>query len=235
MFESEEFAVQQNFLRTFSDETRLFTDLLNLYEVTLTSLAGGTHTNTDYAVIALASLNLKSFNSTFDRLSKGYINDSEAILKKAIETFIAEAYFHEHTAHAERYMNGESINQITNRGNMVDDLDRIQATRQIFPTDYPNFFREYIYDVGYGNSNSVAHLDFDHVHRELGLEDDPTRWATTMVIGPRYHEAYMRIVLNRLVMFCSFQISYIIETYHLQRTEEYTRVFSEVRRLFMEN
>ena len=130
-------------------------------------------------------------------------------------------------------MNGESINRISNRGNMVDDLDQIQATRQIFPTDYPNFFREYIHVVGYGNSNSVAHLDFEHVHREIGLEDDPAVWATTMVIGPRYHERYMRTVLNRLVLFCSFQISYIVETYHIQRTQEFARLISEIQRIFM--
>lgn len=231
MYETEEQQVKQEFIRIFSEMNTLFSRVLLVYENTLQALTSVVQTNTDYAVIALASLNLKSFNSAYDRLSKGYMSDSEAIFKKTIEAFIAEAYFHEHADEAERYMNGESINRITNRHDMVVDLDRIQMTRQIFPTDYPGFFREYIYTVGYANSNSVAHLDFDHVHRELGLEDDPTTWATTMVLGPRFHEAYMRTIFNRLIMFCMFQISYIIHTYTLQQTDEFRSVFSEVRRL----
>lgn len=233
MFTSEETIIKDKFLQTFPTEVKLLTNLLTLYEELMYKVITPPEEQNKYCAALLAGLNLKSFASALDRLSKGYLSDSEVIFKKILESFLAEVYFYEHKTKAKEWINGKRIEKLeSSRKELARILDKINKEKNIFPTDFPNFFEEYIYNVGYVNSNKVAHLDFDFVHQELGLEDDPKLFATTLIVGPKYDKEFMRINLNRLIMFCMFQITYLKETFKISY-DPYKELFKQVTDLFM--
>lgn len=234
MFNAEETLVRNKFLETFSKEAKLFNDLLQLYEKLIYKVSTPPEEHNKYCAALLAGLNLKSFSSAFDRLSKGYLSDSEVIFKKILESFLAEVYFYEHLDKAKEWTQGKKIDSLeANRKEIARILDKINKEKNIFPTDFPNFFEEYIYGVGYANSNKVAHLDFEFVHQELGLENDPKLFATTLVVGPKYDKEFMKVILNRLTMFCMFQITYLKETFNIS-FDPYKDLFNQVTNLLME-
>lgn len=231
MFTKEEELVKTEFRRSFGSDADLLIEILKLFEILLLKTKTSLNEYNKYAAVILAGLNLKSIYSALDRLSKGYLSDSEAIFKKFIESFLAEVYLYEHTDKAKEWVEGTNLDRLgLNRREMAQALDRINEQRHIFPTDYPNFFEEYIYKVGYTNSNKVAHLDFDFVHKELGLEDDPAKFATTLVIGPKYDQAFMKTVILRLLMFTMFQVSYLKETFKLSYDNEHKSLLDSVVR-----
>lgn len=235
MFDSEEELVKNTFLETFPKEAELFNDLLQLYEQLIYKVKTPPEEFNKYCAALLAGLNLKSFSSAFDRLSKGYLNDSETIFKKILESFLAEVYFYEHLEKAKEWTEGTPIDKLENsRKKIARVLDKINKEKNIFPTDFPNFFEEYIYGVGYSNSNKVAHLDFELVHQELGLENDPKLFATTLVVGPKYDKEFMKVILNRLIMFCMFQITYLKETFNISYNP-YKDLFNQVTDLLMKS
>ncbi len=94
-----------------------------------------------YACIILFGLNFKSLTSAFDRLSKGYLSDSEAIFKKTLESLLSAMYFNEKPLTAKQWIKGKSINKLTqSRKSIAQALDKINNEKHIFPTDYPTLF-----------------------------------------------------------------------------------------------
>lgn len=229
MFEKEEKLVFDEYQKICSDEYLLILDACRLLENLIYQIKVPSENFGQYSCMILAGLNLKSINSAIDRLSKGYISDSEAIFKKFIESFLISVFLYEHPDKAELWIKGAKIEKLgINRRDMSRKLDSINSDKRIFPTDYPNFFESYIYEVGYVNSNKIAHLDFDFVHKELGLEDDPKFYATTLVVGPRFHNELMKIVSLRIMMFAMFQTSYLKETFKLNYDEKHDQILRKI-------
>lgn len=229
MFKKEEELVFNEYQKICRDEYLLILDACKLLENLIYQTKVPPENFGQYSCIILAGLNLKSINSAIDRLSKGYISDSEAIFKKFIESFLISVFLYENPDKAELWIKGTSIQKLKiDRRKMSQKLDLLNSEKRIFPTDYPNFFESYIYDVGYVNSNIFAHLDFNYVHKELGLEDDSRFYATTLVVGPRFHSELMKKVSLRIMMFAMFQTSYLKETFKLNYDEEHSQILQRI-------
>lgn len=231
MFTHEERLVENKFLSRFGNNAEIFKKLLVQYEKLLHKIKTSSNEYNTYCTAILAATNLKGFISTYDRLSKGYLGESEAIFKKVIEAFIAEIYFFEYPDQAKQWVEGKQIRKINNRKMMARALDKIQKEKQIFPTDYEQFFEEYIYGSFYSSSNNISHLDFIFVHKEIGLENDGTSYAQTFVIGPRFDDYYMEISMNRIMLLCLFQLSYL--EYSFKIAVDDNSIYEEARSVIL--
>ncbi len=233
MFNNEENLVLSKFKQAFAPKVDFVSRILKKIEQTLHSSATPKDNFSKYAGVILAGSCLKSLISSYDRLSKGYLTDCEALLKKSIEGFFYQAYFHENKNEAKLWCQNNTKPKL-NYYDLAVKLDKSQFISKFFPTDYENFFTEYIYRVGYTQSNRLAHLDFDMVHFEMGLEnEDQTQFATTMVLGPKYEFKMMKTTLNRLIMFSMFQLSLLLYITDQKGGEEYTSLFSELKKTFL--
>lgn len=225
MFADEERIIREQFLGSFQEIDILCQKLFSEYEGLLRKLPIKQEEPNTYCASILANANLKSFVSAYDRLSKGYLSDSEAIFKKAIETFLAEIYFFEHLEEAKLWMEGKKF---SNRRAFAQALDKVQKEGQIFPTDYEEFFDDYIYRVFYGSSNDITHINFAPVYKESFSED-----GKTIIIGPRFDEYFMKVSLNRIMMLCIFQLSYLESTFKVAVSDN--SIYEEARKHILAN
>lgn len=233
MFYKEEVLVRKEFLAHLKSKTNLLLKSLKIFETFLFTTKTPPDQYNKYCTVILAGHNLKSLYSAYDRLSKGYIGDAETILKRVLESLLAQVYFYENNDKAKSWINGTKIDKLEiNRREIAKKLDGIGLQKQIFPTDYNNFFEEYVYNIGYANSNKIAHLDFEYVHREIGLDDDPKHFATTLVVGPKYDFKFMEITLNRLFMFSMFQLSYFKLAFEIPDSRSYKILFTKMKKSF---
>lgn len=233
MFYKEEILVRKNFLKHLKHKSNLILKCLKLFESALYSTKTPPEHHNEYCSAILAGHNLKSLSSAYDRLSKGYISDAETILKRVLEGLLAQIYFYENNDKAKEWIKGTRIEKLEiNRKEIAKKLDEINLAKHIFPTDYKKFFEEYIYGVGYSNSNKIAHLDFEYVHREIGLDNDPRYYSTTLVIGPKYDLQFMEATLNRIIMFSMFQLSYFKSAFKIPDNRSYKILFSKFKKVF---
>lgn len=234
MFYKEELLVKREFKRSFNNKSNLLFKCLKIFESALFSTKTPPEKFNEYSTVILAGHNLKSLYSSYDRLSKGYISDAETILKRVLESLLAQIYFFENNNKAKDWIKGSKIDKLeVNRREIAKKLDKINSEKRIFPTDHNKFFEEYVYEVGYTNSNKVAHLDFDKVHREIGLDNNPKYYSTTLVVGPKYDSQFMETVLNRIVMFSMFQLSYFKSAFKISDNRSYRILFSKFKKVFL--
>ena len=232
MFTNEENLVSGRFNQTFAPKVDFVNRIFRKIEQSLQNSKTPRNDFAKYAGIMLAGSCFKSLISTLDRLSKGYLTDCEALLKKSIEGFFYQAYFHENQKEAELWCQNNKKPEL-NYYDLAIQLDKIQFVNKFFPTNHDNFFTEYIYKVGYFQSNRLAHLDFDMVHFEMGLEnEDQTQFASTMVLGPKFEKTMMETTLNRLIMFSMFQLSLLLYMTEQKGDKEYERFFVELHKTF---
>lgn len=233
MFFKEELIVRREFLKNFRNVSKILLRCLKIIESDFASIKVTPDSYSEYSAALLATHNLKSLYSSYDRLSRGYMSDAETILKRVIEAFLAQVYFFENNDKARDWLKGIKIGKLEiNRRKMAKTLDNLSLTKQIFPTDYEKFFEEYIYKVGYSGSNKIAHLDFDYVHKEVNLDSHPKYYATSLVIGPKYDPKFMEVILNRLLIFSMFQLSYIRTAFKLPDSRSYKILFTKFRKIF---
>lgn len=226
MFAKEENTIKKQFLSRFKEIDTLCQKLFSEYESLLHKLPIKQEEHNTYCAAILANANLKSFVSVYDRLSKGYLSDSEAIFKKVIETFLAGIYFFEHPAEAKLWTEGKAISN--RRRTFAQALDKMQQEKQIFPTDFEEFFDTYIYDVFYKSSNTIVHLDFGPVYTESFSED-----GGTLIIGPRFDEDFMKVSLNRIMMLCIFQLSFLETSFKVAVSDN--SIYEEARKHILAN
>lgn len=237
IFDNEEKLVNEQFVSKFGENIKLLNEELELLsDIVITSRTKDDAFN-KYALVMLAGLNLKGIIGAYDRLNKGYLADSETLFKRVIEGLLAEVYLDNNPEEAKKWCSNEiKLSKLeNNRENLAKKLDELNKTKQFFKTDMEDFFQEYIYKVGYRNANSVAHMDFESVHTEMGRESgDPTKFAHTLILGPNFNESFMRISLNRLIMFTMFQISYLSDATNYNDKIRVNTVFNKVYKLFSE-
>lgn len=235
MFYKEEAFVRREFLKHLKSKRNLLFKCLKIFKSSLYSTKTPPERYNEYCTAILAGHNLKSLYSAYDRLSKGYISDAETILKRILESLLAQIYFFENNDKAKDWVKGTKIDKLeTNRKEIAKVLDKINSEKHIFPTDHNKFFEEYVYGVGYSNSNKIAHLDFDYVHREICLDNDPRYYSTTLVIGPKYDLQFMEITLNRIVMFSMFQFSYFKSAFKIPDSKSFKTLFLKIKKTFFE-
>lgn len=236
LFRNEEILVEAEYLKYFIGKQNVLERVLKLILQIISSSKSKSGEHHKYSVQLLAGINLKGFISANDRLKKGYFSDCEAIFKKNIESLLAQAYLFEHPDEAKKWcLNQIKIGDIEegSRLEMAKKLDKINQEKDIFPTDMENFFEKFFYEVGYRNANHVAHLDFEIVHREMGLKvEDPTKFATTLILGPNFDKKLVETTLNRLIMFSMFQATLLKKMLKHRPYKEYRSTFIEVKRLF---
>lgn len=169
MYRKEETNIFNQFYNNFETKCDTFTIIVEVFEETLKSTKYKTDEYDKYVIILLGCLNLKCLVSVFDRLSKGYLSDSEALIKKACETFLAQIFFYNNLEKAEDYCNKNiKLNKIIgNRYELAKKLDELNREHQLFPTDMEDFFQTNVYKYLYRESNRFAHMDFDIVHNEI--------------------------------------------------------------------
>jgi len=237
IFAHEEKLVNEEFTSTFKDKIEILNEELLL----LSEVIGSSRTKADefnkYALVMLAGLNLKGIIGAYDRLNKGYLADSETLFKRVIEGLLAQVYLDNNPEDAKKWCNSQiKLSKFEHdRENLAKKLDELNKTRKFFKTDMEDFFQEEIYRVGYRTACSVAHMEFENVHTEMGQDSgDPTKFATIFVLGPNWNKGFMEISLNRLVMFTMFQISYLADaTFYSDKTKVHS-VFKKVISLFSE-
>lgn len=231
---NEEVLVLSEFNKNLKYEVSLFNKVINMLEKIISSHISGEGEYNKYAVLMLAGLNYKGFLSAFDRISKGYLSDSEAVLKKTIESFLSQACFYSNNENAKLWFEGKiELGRLEkNRYELSKKLDVLNKVDQFFPTDMDNFFEYYVYGVFYKNSNTIAHLDFDKVYREMGLEDNPEKYSSVMVLGPKLDVDYMETTLKRIIMFTMFQSSLIRGIFKDTKTEDFDELFKEIFNYF---
>lgn len=234
MFSSEEELVFKEFSTTFQERIVLVVDIQKLIENLLQTSRVGANDYANYAAVILAGSSFKSLVSAYDRLSKGYLSDAETLIKKSIEGFFYQLHFHENKDDAKSWCIDNKKPEFR-RGlrTLAYRLDVLNKENKFFPTDHEEFFTSIVHESGYGQSNRFAHLDFDTVHLEIGLENmDPAQFATTMVIGPKYEGEMMKITLNRLIMFSMFQATLLLYITDQQPSDLYQKVFDRFRQQF---
>lgn len=235
LFDREEKLVSERFLETFSAKTDILNEELVLLSKVLENSRAKPEEFNKYSLIMLAGLNLKGSLGAYDRLSKGYISDSETLFKRVIESLLAQIHLDNTPSDALKWCQNQislgSLNK--NRYELAKMLDQTNKQQQFFKTDMANFFVEEIYNVGYKNACSVAHMDFERVHDEMGLESgDASKYAHTLILGPNFNKSFMEITLNRLVMFTLFQLTYLADSVGYTDKEAVTNVFKKVMSLF---
>lgn len=234
IFNQEEELVQKEFNAAFGPKTKLLKRQILMLE-SLLNLIGESKLVREndydtYTISLLASISLKSVISCHNRLSKGYIGDSEAVLKRVIECFLAQCYFSKKIDKAKEWVDGKIIlgKLEGNRANLAKWLDENNKSQEIFPTDSPDFFQDFVFRVGYKNNNYVSHMDFNMVHREIGLDNNRNDTvATTLVLGPKFDKVFMETILNRLMMTIMWEISLINNLFHHLITEDYNDLFRQ--------
>lgn len=234
MFINEEKAVSNLFTSSFHDKVLILTEVLAVLEEYLIASRTPSDEYSKYAAVILIGSCLKSLVSSLDRLSKGYVSDSEALLKKAVEGFFYVAYFSKHTEDAKIWCTQNKKPDL-NYKDLAIALDKDQSNVPFFPTNYDNFFTTYIYDVVYKQANRLAHHDFDLVHEEMGLDNkNPTQFATTMVLGPKFDQRIMKTTLFRITMFSMFLLSILLIVTDMRENDKYKEIFKKVTDLFWE-
>lgn len=235
IFEKDENLVSQRFSETFVDKIKLFAEELDL----LANIISTSRTKVDefnkYSVLLLAGLNLKGLIGAYDRLSKGYLADCETLFKRVIEALMAQIYLDVNTNEAKEWCNNKlklgSLEK--DRYKLAKKLDELNKEHKFFKTNMDDFFTEEIYRVGYKNACSIAHMDFESVHTEMGAETgDPTKFATILMLCPSYNENFMKISLNRLVMFTLFQTTYLADAVGYTDRDRVDSVFNKVIVMF---
>lgn len=235
MFKDEEKAVSDLFSGNFQERTLILKEVFTVLEEYLIASRTPSDDYSKYAVVILIGSCFKSLVSALDRLSKGYISDSEALLKKAVEGFFYVAYFSKHAEDAKIWCTRNKKPDL-NYKDLAIALDQDQINGPFFPTNYDNFFSKYIYEIVYKQANRLAHHDFDLVHEEMGLDNkNPKQFATTMVLGPKFDQQIMKTTLFRLIMFSMFLLSMLLIVADMHENDEYKEVFKKVTDQFWDN
>lgn len=232
MFQHEEHLVQSEFIKHFKNKIDLLRRIFPLFEQYLKESQTSENDYAKYSAVILAGSSLKSLIGALDRISKGYTSDSEALLKKAIEAFFYQTYFYNHSKEAQEWCQKNKKPKL-DYYSLAQRLDKLQFDKNFFPTDYENFFTDYVYKVGYRQANRLAHLDFDLVHQEMGLDNDnPAHFAKTLVIAPKFDRELMKTSLLRIVMFSMFQLTMLIYITNQKENDAYKSIFSGILSLF---
>ncbi len=229
----EERLVLNQFKSNFKKEINLFRNILSTLQIILESSKTSTKDYNRNSVLVLAGLNYKGFTGSFDRISKGYISDSEAILKKTIESFLAQGYLFLNPAKAKKWYKGEmELKSLeSNRLVLSKKLDILNNREKFFPTDKKDFFEGYVYRNFYKNSNEIAHLNSKLVLREMRFDRDGMIYDNTMVLGPKWDLEFTKIIINRIIMFSMFQASLLATLFKVQN-KEYERTFRKIYKYF---
>ena len=233
-FSNEEALVTREFEAVFKEKVHIFNLQVAFLEKLLHKIGEDKLVRSDdgskYAISLLASIGLKSFVSSLDRLSKGYMGDSESLLKRPIEGLIIQSYFLKNPEKAKEYIfHNKEIRKFGDRASMSKIIDESNIEMSIFPTDEGEFFQKYVYEVLYANCNKVAHMNFEMVHQEIGLDNDnPTQLATNLVIGPKFDKNFMRVSLNRIMMTLMYQISFVSKVFDYPINDGYNELFNLV-------
>ncbi|HOX95977.1 MAG TPA: hypothetical protein PLI45_01220 [Candidatus Woesebacteria bacterium] len=238
IFNQEEELVEKEFNASFESKIKLFKRQVLMLE-SLLKLIGESKLVKEneydkYSISVLASIALKSVISSQDRLSKGYIGDSEAVLKRVIECFLAQCYFSKNPDKAKDWVEDKiSLGKLEgDRSNLVKWLDKNNIYQEIFPTNSLDFFQDFVYRVGYKNNNYVSHMDFNMVHREVGFDSARNNTAvTTLVLGPKFDKEFMETILNRLMMTLMLEITMINCFFHNLVTEDYNDLFKQIMKV----
>lgn len=238
-FAQQESLVEEEFEKYFNKKIQIFNLQIIFFEKLLYKIAENKLVkigdDSKYAISLLASIGLKSFISSLDRLSKGYLGDSESLLKRPIEGLIIQSYFFNNPEKAKEYIyQNKEIRKFGNRADMSKIIDQSNIEMSIFPTDENTFFQKYVYQVLYDNCNKVAHMNFEVVHQEIGLDNDnPKLLATNLVIGPKFDKKFMEITLNRILMTLMYQISLVSNVFKYPIKEGYNDLFKLVTSSFV--
>jgi len=230
MYREEETNIFNHFCNHFKTKCDTFTKILEVFEETLKSTKYKTDEYDKYVIMLLGCLNLKCFVSVFDRLSKGYWSDSEALIKKACETFLAQVFFYNNLEGAKDYcFNNIKLNKlIGNRHQLAKKLDELNSEQKLFPTDMEDFFKTFLYGTVYRESNRFAHMDFDVVNCEIsGSRNNNGGLSSDLIIGPKFDNERMETTLNRLIFLSMFSVSFIENISGIHMSKKHQEVFKE--------
>lgn len=229
MYINQETIVKKKFYKLFKQKCDTFEKIITVLEETICETQYKTDEYDKYVIILLSALNLKCLVSIYDRLNKGYWSDSEALIKKSIENFLAQVFFYNNVDKAKEYcFNNTKLNKIIgNRNNLSKKLDELNKKQKLFPTDMENFFQNFIYEAVYRQANRMAHMDFDVVHKEISANIVDTKLSSDLIIGPKFDKETMETTLTRLLFISMFSLSFIAHVNGKLNSQKHERMFKE--------
>ncbi len=228
MFQEVEKIIVKQVYQRFGKEFNLLNEIISIFNDTLKSIKVEVDNRWKYVITLLAMQNLKCFISAFDRLSKGYWSDSEALIKKAIENFLAQAFFYKKQVEANKYLEGAKLQKlIGRRDRLAKKLDEINKSMKFFPIEMEDFFYTYIYVVGYREANKLAHMDFNMLHGEIAAANERSMLASELIIGPKYESEAFKTSFNRLLIFSLFNVGYIAHVNGITLPKRFDEIVEE--------